>query len=407
MNQVEEKIKQQLDKQSLDLRSTKYRYIDQKVTPDVLAFISDCILNLPTNKVTDFTRNDIWHSDYFSKNIKLIYNKPSADNKTVVSEYDKFIAQPLKTLAYAGILEEHKVGIVNHYELKNSELLEYISLNDRNAFNFLRVYLEEVLKASGYFGKLESYINSYQNGAFDTNTFADLKDSFIRFTLGNSKIRQDVEIRRIFPKVLNIFAVTYGTPGTAKGRMSDGQYLYSDLMYNGINFRDIAKNKNESRQEAIVRIKQIEDLDDFDLSEKYSDYEMRKAMDAVRKRHYPNSEVRDRFAQGLATQVHHIFSQSAFPKLRSRLENLILLTPQQHNTLAHPKNRTQYTDRAYQIVCLLGKSDSVRVSVDESDGFYSREGFIGVINKGFSDSLGQSSDFEAINKHIRSHQLDT
>lgn len=407
MTQVEEQIKRLLEKQELDLRSTKYRYMDQKVTPDVLAFIADCILNLPAAKAGDFTRNDIWHSDYFAKNVELIYNKPSAKNKTMVSEYDKFIAQPLKTLSYAGLLEENKVGVTNHYSLKSKELLEYISLNDRNAFNFLRIYLEAVLKASGYFGRIENYIQSYQSGRFDANTFAELKDSFIRFTLGNSRIRQDVEIRRIFPKVLNIFAVTYGTPGTVSGRLSDGQYLYSDLMYNGVNFRDIAKNKNESRQEAAIRLKQIENLDSFDLSDEYSDYEMRKAMDAVKKRHYPNSEVRDKYAQGLATQVHHIFSQKAFPKLKSRLENLILLTPQQHNTLAHPRNNTQYTDPAYQVVCLIAKTGSVKQSVDANDGFYSQEGLVGVINKGYSTNLSEASSFATINNLIRSHQLSS
>src|SRR5688572_32800944 len=114
MTPIEDTITQLLRTKNHDLRASKYRYIDQKVTPDVLSFIADCVVNLPPARVENFTKNDIWHSDHFSKNVVLIYNKPGASNKTVTSEYDKFCAQPLKTLAYAGILNETKVGRQNH-----------------------------------------------------------------------------------------------------------------------------------------------------------------------------------------------------------------------------------------------------------------------------------------------------
>lgn len=360
---MEQKLRQHFAAIDLDIRKTNYRFMDQKVTPDVLAFIADCIVNYPNANATEFTKNDIWRSDYFSKNVVLIYSKPQADNETAVHEYDKFTAQPLKTLAYAGVLTEERKNGSNYYSVNNPEILEFVSLNDRNAFTFLRVYLEKVLSDSGFIGRVEDYIGQYRRGTFGPENFNDLKAAFIKFMIGNTKINGEVEVRRIFPKVFNILAVSAGVPGSRSGRVTEGPYLYSDLMYNAINFRDIGKLKNVTRQERTSIVKSVTE---------YSDYEMSKAMQAVRTRHYPNSEVRDKFAVGEAKQVHHIFPKSTHPGLRSSLENLILLTAQQHNSRAHPSNRTAHIDPEYQKDCLLSKVESVRQSVMANDGFILR-----------------------------------
>ena len=86
------------------------RYMDQKVTPDVLTFIADCIVNFLGGKNPDtiFTTKDIWDFPYFQKNTVAIFSKPSPINESARAEYDKFIAQPLKTLAFAKILKEEK-----------------------------------------------------------------------------------------------------------------------------------------------------------------------------------------------------------------------------------------------------------------------------------------------------------
>jgi len=369
--------------------------MDQKVTPDVLAFIADCILNLPPGKTDDFTKNDIWLSPHFSKNVVMMFNKPQANNATAIHEYDKFTAQPLKTLAFAGLLSEVKIGRENHYSISDQEILEYVSLSDKNAFNFLRIYLHSVMQSSGFLRRIEDYVNDYKKGTFSKTNYDNLKAAFESFMLGSTNIRQTTEIRRIFPKVINVFAVANGVPGSRKGTVSEGPYLYSDLMYNEVNFRDLNKLKSVSRQESTyVQQKKQE----------YSDYEMRKAMDAVRKHHYPNSEVRDNLAQGEATQVHHIFSQSTHPELKSTPENLILLTPQQHNSKAHPSNKTTATDPDYQIVCLLSKIESVKASVMSNDARYSKEGLVGLINSGFGMSLNNELSFEEIANRLRQYQ---
>jgi len=135
----------------------------------------------------------------------------------------------------------------------------------------------------------------------------------------------------------------------------------------------------------------------------FTEYEIRKAMDAVRNRHRPDSEVKDQLAQGDATNVHHIFSRSNYPDLRSTPENLILLTPQQHYTKAHPGNKTSVTDPDYQLDCLLSKLHSVRESEANSDAFYSKEGFVNVINNGFGLSLSSELSFDEIANRLRQY----
>ena len=102
-----------LGQKNYDVRiSRDARFMDQKCTPDVVCIIADCILNLRgEGDNSEFTVQDIWDSQYFISNVKAIFNKPSASNPTTKSEYDKFIQQPLRLLAYAGVLTIEKRGI--------------------------------------------------------------------------------------------------------------------------------------------------------------------------------------------------------------------------------------------------------------------------------------------------------
>ena len=61
-----------------------------------------------------------------------------------------------------------------------------------------------------------------------------------------------------------------------------------------------------------------------------------------------------------ATQMHHIFPASDYPSIADYVENLIALTPTQHFSYAHPNNNTQYIDRAYQYLCLIAKTGTIR-----------------------------------------------
>ena len=86
----------------------------------------------------------------------------------------------------------------------------------------------------------------------------------------------------------------------------------------------------------------------------YESYQVTKAMNLLRKIQI-ESEVKDQFANGEATQVHHIFPKSQFPMIVHYLENLIKLTATQHFTKVHPSNNTQVINKDYQFLCLIAK----------------------------------------------------
>lgn len=367
------------------------RFMDQKCTPDVVCIIADCVINLrESESEKEFIVQDIWNSQYFIKNVKAMFNKPSATNSTTRREYDKFIQQPLRLLAYAGVLSIEKRGIQNYYKIENLTVLEYISLKDKNAYNFLYQYFLKVMSDSGQIKFFEEYKNKYEKGDLTEADFKILQKRFIKFIIGNTAINGEVEVKRIFPKLLNVYACENNLPGSIKGRMSKNEFYYTDLMYNRKNWRDTLKDKNISRKQANAESEQ------YILTETlFNAYLIQKAMNKIKKM-YSESEVKDQWANGKATQIHHIFPKSKFPQLAHYLENLIKLTATQHFTKAHPDNKTDTIDIDYQLVCLLAKSDSIEKSLKKHEVYYRKESFIYCINTGLAQSLALNLSFRQI-----------
>jgi len=379
---MKEKIIDYFKNFDFDIRKTNSaRFIDQKVTPDVLSIISDIILMY---KKECFTSKDIREFEYSNEAIKDIFGKP--DIKKAQNEYDKFFAQPLKLLAYAQILSEEKKGNRYEYCIKNKEILEFISLKERNAIIFLEIYLEKVLKDSDLFREFEKFFNNQTK-----ENLYSLKHLFQDFILQNTPITKKLEINRIFPKILNLLAYRKKTKGTIKGNLSKDIIGLDDLMYNRKNFRDLTKRKNETREEFEERLN-IQKLQ----KEAYTKYSIDKAKRIVYNLHYPNSEIQDEFAIGEATQVHHIFMKSQYPKISSFLENLILLTATQHYTKAHPNNNTQIIDKDYQLLSLLAKSKSIEKYID----IYSKEDFLYVLEVGLNKSFDKNLEFDKIREKL-------
>jgi len=391
-----EQIATLLSGHDYDVRKSKdARFMDQKVTPDVLSIMADCVLNYVAGRDIEFTKDDIWKDNYFNKNVKDIFNKPDAQNLTTAQEYDKFTSQPLRMLAYAGVLSLRKEGNKNLYKIRNDQVLEYVALKEKNAYLFLYQYLTKVLEDSAFLKHFGYFKERCELGKVTKEDFQDLKIKFQRFIIGNTAINGKVEVNRIFPKILNIYSCANNIQGTIKGTLSKRPIYYTDLMYNRPNWRDIEKNKNVSRNEAVSEHENLM----IDQNEAYSDYQVQKALNFIRLM-YKESEVKDQWANGEATQVHHIFPRASFPYLAHYLENLIKLTPTQHNAKAHPSNNTQLINKDYQLICLIAKSHSIEQSLKKGEFFYSRESFIFVINKGLNVTMDYGLDFNAIKKEI-------
>ncbi len=386
-------INQYLAKFDLDVRKTNdARFADQKCTPDVICFIADCILNI-VDPTRPFTVKDIWASQYFIKNAVAVFGKPWPTNPTAHSEYDKFIQQPLRLLAAAHVLSIEKTGRGNIYQIQNEEILDYISRRERNTFSFLYCYFKKVMEDSGMWRYFQEYLEKGHNGTLDRSAYMDLRNRFIRFMIGHTAINGEVEIRRIFPKILNVIAVENNVQGSERGTLSKYPFVFADLMYNRKNWRDLNKDKSMTRQEAVDEATTAQ-------QEAYNAYYVQKAIALVRKIQH-ESEVHDQWGNGVATQVHHIFPKSKFPQIAHYIENLILLTATQHNTKAHPNNNTQVVDSDYQLVCLLAKSDTIERSIKQvGDKYYRKESFIYVINTGLTQDLSISLSFNEIKRQL-------
>ncbi|GAA8843689.1 restriction endonuclease [Helicobacter pylori] len=358
-----------------DIRKTQNaRWIDQKCTPDVLSIVADCILEFTQYSIKkSFSVKDIWNNPYTNENVKTIFSKPDLNSDFSMHEYNKFFSQPIKLLAYSSILFETKIGNRNIYTIQNIELLEYLMQRETNALKFLILYIQKVLMDSGIYPLFDNFLQKQ-----DTESFKQLKDGFTHFTINNTAINNTTECFRIFTKIINPLAFYYGKKGTRKGFLSNTIITKDELNYNRINWRDIGKNKNTTRQE--------HELISYSIVAN-SNYLISKAKKVVKQYNdnfnHSFSEVKgNEIVQ--ATQIHHIFPIQDFPLIADYIENLIALTPNQHFIYAHPNNQTRLIDKDFQYICLLAKTNTI---FNDTQGVYDLEHYIFVLNMGLKTTI--------------------
>ncbi|GAA7342880.1 hypothetical protein MLS210_04600 [Helicobacter pylori] len=359
-----------------DIKKTQNaRWIDQKCTPDVLSIVADCILEFTQYSIKkSFSVKDIWNNPYTNKNVKMIFSKPDLNSNFSKHEYDKFFSQPIKLLAYSGILFETKTGNRNIHTIQNIELLEYLMQRETNALKFLILYIQKVLTDSGIYPLFDNFLQKQ-----DTESFKQLKDGFTHFTINNTAINNATECFRIFTKIINPLAFYYGKKGTRRGFLSNTIITKDELNYNRINWRDIGKNKNTTRQE--------HQLISYSIVVN-SNYLISKAKKVVKQYNdrFNNSlsEVKQEKEELQATQIHHIFPVQDFSLIADYIENLIALTPNQHFIYAHPNNQTRLIDKDFQYICLLAKTNTI---FNDTQGVYDLEHYIFVLNMGLKTTI--------------------
>lgn len=361
-----------LNLSNYDIRISKNaRFMDQKVTPDVLCIVADCICEYLNNcgLQAEFTSANIREQEYSNYNIKSIFNKPGIDNLATKNEYDKFFQQPLKMLAYANILKEEKRGLQIFFKLNHNafNILKYISLRERNSFEFLVLYLKKVLFDSNLTPLFETFFKNP-----NIYTYSNLKDNFEKFIIINTPINNVLEPRRIFPKILNPLSFKYKVPGTKKGYFSKSIITWDELMYNRPNFRDLAKDKNITRAEALV----VQN-EKFAKADAYIRYTITKAKKLINN-YYEFSEINSERAS--IYHIHHIYPQNEFPEFKSYTENLIKLTPSQHYQNAHPSG-PQYIDLTFQRLCILTKIKHIEEYLNKGyEDIYSKDSLANLLN---------------------------
>ena len=386
-----------LNTQHFDVRLTQNgRWIDQKCTPDTVSFVADCVIQyLNENpEKTVFESPDIWRSSYAISNVMAFFGKPDPTIEPSHDEFNKFYRQPLKMLAAAGILKENgRVNNTIQFSVANYDALKWIATRDRNAYEFITIYVEKTLKESGLWDAFATFFELQTKEAY-----ADLKTIFEDFCLLNTPINNRVEARRIFTKVLNPLACKYGKLGTEGGHLSNCSIMYSDLLYNKPNWRDTGKAKNVARREVHTITPREAAVIDYNVNR--AKRELKEFNDTYRG---GRSEIVDILGRGAAaTHMHHIFPKSQFPSIAALLENLIALTPGQHLQSAHPDGNTNVINRDYQYMCLVVKTGHIKdnlTSAGSEPKIYSFENLLLVLDTGLSTTAFSSipvNDYQSV-----------
>lgn len=370
------------------------RWMDQKVTYDNLRVVAATTESVMGNVDESFDWKSLRDSKSLQSYVGKFYGKPGLETFSAANEYDKFIGQPLQTLAFAGALESVKVGRQRRFRVVDRDLLASISNSDESAFDFLVQYLERTLSDAGWLHHLDNFIDGSQS----PEDFRSLKMSFTGFMLDHSRIGSrgskspETEIHRIFPKVINPICMNRGSRGAIRGRLSRDIIQMSDLTYNRPNWRDLGTKKPK----ALTR----SEHDMLSLINSSSPgASMTSAMKKVRTYHSGISEMPH--CSGVkASHIHHMFPKSQFPQLANIRENLIALTPGQHMGEAHPNGNTSVIDPIYRKSCLFQKLESVKRSEKDGDDFYKYSGLAMVLALGFG-AQPPNPDYKSLKDAIR------
>ena len=393
------------DQYDYDVRKSKSgRWIDQKLTLDVLSFIADCILQFTGDDPSkEFKVKDIWMCEPVGESVRLIFKKPDVNDPKAKREYDKFFGQPLKLLGYSKVLREEKRGRYNYYKIENIQVLEYIAARERNALFFLKTYIEKVLRDSDMMTYFDEFF-ARQN----KDTYKRVKAAMQEFTINNTEINGIKECDRIFTKVINVLAYFRNARGTRRGHVSKSVITYDELMYNRLNFRDIYADKPKG-----ITRKEYAATHPVEVNVAYYHYQSAKAKRFLRvfndqnrsgkTEHLETAHMRDN-----AIHMHHIFPEAEYPEICYYLENIIALTPTQHLNYAHPNGHTQEIDEQYQHLLLLSKADRIYENLTGAAGekIYDFSDFLFVLNVGFDDDdvLGiEDMDFCSVINAINVH----
>lgn len=398
-------IKDFINEHTYDVRTTgNGRWIDQKCTMDVVCFVADCIVEYIRNDGKQpFQSPDIWRLSYSIQSVQDFFGKPDPMDYSAHDEFNKFFRQPMKMLAAAGVLrEDGRINNAIQFSVENIEVLEYIALREKNAYNFLCLYIEKTLHDSGLWGSFKRFFD-----AQNTTEYQNVKDRFAEFTIRYTKINTTTESYRIFTKVLNILACKYRKRGTERGLLSSSFITFDKLMYNQINWRDelSGKEKNVARRAYNPTVI---------VNDSYYKYRVDRAVKNMHqfndKYNNSRSEVTDTMAIGApATHIHHIFPQSSFEEIADYLENLIALTAGQHLQKAHPNGNTKVVDRDFQYLCLVCKTESIKRNLLGDKGvptIYSFDSFTHVLAVGLGMPLFEQlpeNNFNAILDHIEAN----
>lgn len=363
-------------------------YFEQKTTPDLLWCVTHVILNIIKNAPDRvFTDKEIRESDIFNDLMRDYFSK--APQELAENEYNKVSSYQLDLLSFAGVLEQVSIR-PKTYKAINIDVLQYIAVNDFNASKFLAEYTEKFIVDNGF----KAVFDIYKSNPNQDN-YERAKEAYWEWAQRNTAIRGSDRRHtyRVFNKLFNVFCYKNRLPGENRSRVITGPCPYSFLIYNRTNFRDMEMPTGMSR--AQYRNDILENIEQVGIVETL----LGKVKEAVRERHGNDSEIKDvhlGYTPNAGVHVHHIFPSHSYPQFSLSRENLIVLNPGQHLSLAHIKANTTKINRDFQIICLKQKLKDIEESVRSNDGFYNQNELINMVNTAFGLSISQDSSITEI-----------
>lgn len=368
-------------------------YFEQKITPDILSFAAQCILDFTGGDISkSFSDPELRGLDFYKMILKDYLSKPD-DTKDTNNEYNKLIRYQIDFLVFGGVLEE-VAQRPKRYKIKNLEILNYVALHERQALLYIQAYIEKFLIDNN----LGNLFDSYRKNPTQRN-YEKTKESFYLWAKDNTNVKTDDKRHtfRVFNKIFNFYTHKHSLPGQYLARVKDGPNPYLNLIYNRINFRDKNKAKNVSRNDF------AKTYDPSNDDSGYISYLIGKAKKEIRQR-YPTTEIVgfENYPSegGDIVQIHHIFPAASFQEFASSKENLISITPGQHNTHAHAGN-THYVDPNFQLICLQVRLDEIEKSIQNKDEFFNLDTFISMLNHCLDLNIEKSSNIDTIRKKLR------
>ncbi len=364
--------------------TTPGRCFDQKNVPELISFAAECI-NKYTNEVSvEFTNKDIENMEFYKDLYQTYFGKPPVEKTK--NESDKFIGQQTKLFTAAKILIENSEGRQYKYKVANKEILEMLIANERNSFDFLRLYLQKLLTDSGIIYVFDEYFDKQRKGRLVSGDYSILRDKYSDYIISNTPINKIFEPRRMVNKITNIFALNFGLRGQEKGSPSKHVITFQDLLYRRENSQDSGKRKGMSRDE----YRKI-------LSNKNTNTAEKNAKDDVKDYQGFISEYN---GESNALEAHHILPKADFPEFVSTRENLIVLTPNQHRVDAHPNSNFRKVDPVFQIEYLLKKLKNIEFDENENNDFYNKVFFVDMLNQLFTENFEFTSSYSILEKFL-------
>ena len=368
-------------------------HFEQKITPDLLWCVAQAILSITkSNGSVVFSDKEIRTSQIFDSLMRDYFSKPG-QAKDTENEYNKVSSYQLGLLTYSCVLKQVEQR-PKQYQIKEMRILKFIANNELNSVKFLGLYVNKFLKDN----KLLKVFKNYKKQSTQSN-YVKAKAEYLKWARANTKVKglDPKHSYRVFNKIFNVFAYSHRLPGESKARVMRGICPYFFLIYNQPNFRDIKKPSGMSRR-AFFKLFIEETNKRVQIQIK-----VRQAKQEVKERHQ-NSEVRESkwgYKKDIGIAAHRILMESEYPEFAFFRENVIVLTPGQHFSFAHPKGNTQVVDEKFQLTCLLAKLKSIEDSINKKDSFYKLKNLILVLNKRFNWNLDEKTNIKTIRNKLK------